>query len=86
MKPDKYGALDSRIRGALLSKNLLPRIYDGNINSMVNGYLNFLKLLSNLKNQLEEHQFIKPNCSLSNTGFWMPSEIDMALFRWSEVE
>jgi hypothetical protein len=86
MKPEKYGALDSRIRGALLKGNLLRKINDGNFNSMVNGYLEFLKLLNNLKSQLEDQRVKKPDCSLSNTGLWRPSEIEMALFRWAELQ
>lgn len=86
MKPGKYGALDSRIRGALLRRNLLRKIYDGNLNSMVNGYLEFLELLNNLKSQLEDQRVKKPDCSLSNTGLWRPSEIEMALFRWAELQ
>ena len=56
MKPEKYGALDSRIRGALLRRNLLRKINDGNLNSMVNGYLKFLELLNNLKSKLEDQR------------------------------
>jgi hypothetical protein len=86
MKPEKYGALDSRIRGTLLRRKLLRKINDGNLNSMVNGYLEFLELLNNLKSQLEDQRVKKPDCSLSNTGFWRPSEIEMALFRWAELQ
>ncbi|MDP1666160.1 MAG: hypothetical protein Q8L79_13695 [Methylobacter sp.] len=84
MKPEKYGALDFRIRAALLTQSVLPRIYDGNLNSMVRGYLNFLQILNDLKSQLEEQEIKKPDCSLSTTNFWRPSEIEMALFRWAE--
>lgn len=84
MKPESYGALDSRIRSALLKKKLLRRIYDGNINSMVTGYLDFLELLNNLSNQLQEKAILKPNCGLSETGIWKPSEIEMALFQWAD--
>ncbi len=86
MKPEKYGALDSRIRGALLRRNLLRKINNGNLNSMVNGYLEFLELLNNLKSQLEDQRVKKPDCSLSNTGLWRPSEIEMALFRWADLQ
>ena len=86
LNPGKYGALDSRIRGALLKRKLLPKIYDGNFNSMVNGYLEFLRFLNNLKSQLEDKRVEKPNCSLSKTGFWRLSEIEMALFSWAELQ
>jgi hypothetical protein len=67
MKPERYGALDSRIRKALFKRQRLSKIYDGNIDSMVNGYLEFLKLLNTLKSQLLTLQIRKPDCSLSNT-------------------
>jgi hypothetical protein len=85
MQPEKYGALDSRIRGALLREQLLPKIYDGNINSMVNGYLHFLELLENIQTQLRERQIIKPECMLSQEGSWQPSEIEMAMFHWANT-
>jgi len=86
MKPDLYGALDSRIRGALSPRGLLPRIYDGNTNSMVSGYLDFIDVVKNLKGQLQERSIRKPGCRLSDTGVWRPSEIEMALFRWAELQ
>lgn len=86
MAPEKYGALDSRIRGALLKRNLLRKINDGHINSMVDGYLEFLKLLNNLKGRLEKQQIKKPYDNLSNSGLWRLSEIEMALFRWAELQ
>ncbi len=85
MKPEKYGALDSRIRGALLKQNLLPRIYDGKMNNMVNGYVKFLEILKELQSQLEAQQIIKPGCNLSSDGNWKPSEIEMALFHWADL-
>jgi hypothetical protein len=80
MRPEVYGALDSRIRRALLNQNLLPIIYDGNLNSMITGYLDFLTLLNHLNNQLQKQAIRKPDCNLSGTGIWRPSEIEMALF------
>ena len=83
MEPHKYGALDSRIRKALLKRKILIKIYDGNLDSMVNGYLEFLKFLNRLKRELESQQIKKPDCELSTTGLWKPSEIEMALFCWA---
>ena len=86
MNPNSFVALDLRIRGALLQRQLLPRIYDGNINSMVTGYMVFLGLINNLNLQLHERGIRKPDCNLSDTGIWRPSEIEMALFRWAELQ
>ncbi len=85
MNPSKYGALDSRIRKALLEKQIMnKKIYDGNKNSMVRGYVEFVNILNDLEEQLTEKNIEKPNCSLSSSGKWRPSEIEMALFSWSE--
>lgn len=84
MGPDTYGALDSRIRKALLDNNLLTRIYDGNATSMVRGYLEFLILLNNIKHELESRNINKPACALSGSCSWKPAEIEMALFCWAE--
>lgn len=84
MKPCVYGALDSRIRGALSEQGLLPKIYDGNKNSMVAGYLTFMELLDSINAQLQEREVLKPICNLSDAETWRPCEIEMALFRWAE--
>lgn len=84
MMPERYGALDSRIRGALLKEKVLPKIYDGNINSMVRGYVQFLCLLEEINSELQEKEIGKPDCALSTSGTWRPSEIEMALFCWAE--
>lgn len=86
MKPGLYGALDLRIRSALSQRGLLPRIYDGHINSMVAGYMAFLELVNNLNAKLKEREIRKPDCNLSDTGIWRPSEIEMAIFRWAELQ
>ena len=85
LEPGKYGALDSRIRAALLREGVLQRIYDGNANSMIGGYLAFLDYLEILRVGLEKQQIRKPDCALSCTGLWRPSEIEMALFCWAEA-
>ncbi|WP_444916467.1 hypothetical protein [Microbulbifer sp. JMSA003] len=85
MEPGIYGALDSRIRTALLNEGVLQRIHDGNTNSMVNGYLAFLDYLGKLRDELESQHIRKPDCVLSCTGMWRPSEIEMALFCWAEA-
>lgn len=86
MEPEKYGALDSRIRNALLKNNLLSKINDGSIKSMTNGYLEFLGLLKGLARDLERQKIVKPICNLSNSSSWNASQIEMALFCWAENE
>lgn len=50
---------------------------------MIRGYLTFLDLLTDISEQLKQQNITKPDCSLSNTGVWRPSEIEMALFCWA---
>ncbi len=83
LKPEMYGALDSKIRKALNEEEILPRIYDGNHNSMMSGYVEFVGLLQEIKGTLKTKDIKKPACGLSNGGIWRSSEIEMALFSWS---
>lgn len=84
MKPEVYGALDSRIRKALNREGKLPKIFDGNPNSMISGYVQFVTLLQSLRRELELKGIRKPPCHLSDNGTWRASEIEMALFCWAE--
>lgn len=84
MQPSSYGALDHRIRDFLFERELIPRIYDGNTNSMVAGYVEFLNLLNDINNQLYNKNIDKPKCILSENGRWKPSEIEMAIFRLAD--
>lgn len=83
MDPGRYGALDSRIRSALIREGRLSTISDGNTNSMVNGYVEFVGLLNGFMVELRNNNIKKPHCGLSNVD-WRPSEIEMALFCWAE--
>lgn len=86
--PEKYGALDSRLRRALREREpeILPQIWDANINSMVRGYVAFTEYLATLKSRLETSEIVRPSCALSagnsSTG-WRAADIEMALFQWS---
>lgn len=84
MNPEMYGALDSRIRGALVKDGKMEKIYDSSAESMIAGYLRFLDLLSSIQNELHDKKILKPDCSLSKGGKWRPADIEMALFSWSE--
>ena len=86
MRSETYGALDSKIRVALKKEGLLPKIYDGNNNSMVSGYIEFVRLLGEIKAQLNSKEIKKPTCDLSCGGIWKASEIEMALFYWAGHE
>jgi hypothetical protein len=83
MQPEMYGALDAKIRKALNSKERLARIYDGNHESMVSGYVEFVGLLQEIKKNLKTKGIKKPACGLSKDGTWRASEIEMALFCWA---
>jgi hypothetical protein len=86
MQPATYGALDSRIREALKKEELLPRIYDGNNNSMISGYVNFLDLIDKIRVRLDSESIRKPPCHLSADDNWRAAEIEMALFCWAGNE
>ena len=84
MKPEMYGALDSRIRKALTREGKLPQIHDSLPSSMVCGYVRFVALLQELRKDLESTGIRKPHCHLSDDGSWRASEIEMVLFCWAE--
>lgn len=83
MQPETYGALDSKIREALKDEKLLPKIYDGNQNSMVSGYIKFIDLLKEISARLRKEGIAKPSCGLSSNSGWRACEIEMALFFWA---
>lgn len=84
LKPEFYGVLDSRISSSLLGHELLPKINDGSVTSMVAGYVAFHNLLNRLGEQLQGRGIEKPHCALSKTGMWRPAEIGKALVEWTE--
>jgi hypothetical protein len=86
--PDTYGALDSRIKKALYERvpNAIPKIHDGNVNSMANGYVEFIAYLGSLKEDLDRRKIIRPECNLPpcrGTAGWRAADIEMALFSWA---
>ncbi len=90
LDPENYGALDSRIRGALdkyVKNSGIQKINDGNLNSMTKGYSNFVTYLEQVKASLETAGIIRPTCALplgqGETG-WRAADIEMALFCWAE--
>lgn len=89
IEPNTYGALDSRVRKAINDRipDVVPRIFDGNTNSMIKGYTAFVQYLASLKQQLEAEGINRPACKLpldnaSSTG-WRSADIEMALFYWA---
>jgi len=81
IKPEKYGALDSRLRKALVANNLLKKINVGDNESAKKGYIEFLKLLKNFAIELKNNSIELP----SNDNLdWNASQIEMALFCWAE--
>ena len=83
MKPEMYGALDANIRDALKIKGKLKKIFDGNHNNMVSGYVEFVRLLEEIKKELETKRIKKPTCGPTDGSTWRASEIEMALFCWA---
>lgn len=73
--PRNYAALDQKLRGAI-SKDLLPLIYDGNLASMVRGYLTFLNICRKIGQQVHPPG-PRPG------GVWFLADIEMALFQFA---
>jgi hypothetical protein len=74
MCPQQYPALDQKLRAAI-DKALLPRIYDGNVNSMIKGYGRFIELCNLIKTFVEN-----PGPRLR--GEWFIADIEMGLFQF----
>ena len=87
MRPDLHASLDNRIRDALLEEGLLPQIRDGNVPSMVRGYVSFLQLIAEMVAQLVSLGLERPACHLpkgSNSSGWRAADVEMALFAWAD--
>ena len=80
MKPERYGALDSRIRTVLKKHGVLQTSND------VEAYVEFVGLLQDLSSRLTEEGIRKPDCELSSDGIWRHAEIEMALFQWADTQ
>lgn len=80
LRPDKYGALDGQIREHLIETSDFPKIYDGITNNMVNGFVKFTQLLSDLKEELQRRDIARPG-SASETLQWRNADIEMAIFQ-----
>ena len=85
LEPERYGAIDSRVRKAL---TIVPRSYDGNKNSMVNGYAEFLNAIDTLRGQLNSAKLQRPKCKLwtSTSDDWRAADIEMAIFKSADEE
>lgn len=90
LDPENFGALDSRIRGALEAEApeaKMPKIYDSNTKSRINGYKAFIDYIEILKGQLDVEKIPRPDCALplgSCATGWRAADIEMALFKWAE--
>ena len=83
LEPERYGALDSRLRKAL-TPSVLPKIYDGHKRSMIAGYCAFISYLESLRRQLLINRINRP-CETEEQLFWRPADIEMALFQWASA-
>jgi hypothetical protein len=87
LDPERYGALDGRIRKGLGAQEWVNsygdeiRIHDSSVPSMVNGYCLYLIELTDLKFRLEESSIPCPRSEINDTGTWRLADIEMALFQ-----
>jgi hypothetical protein len=89
LDPENYGALDSRIRNALIANHQwvdasgrAVAIFDGNMNSMVQGYCLYLDELRQLRARLSAANVPCPPSSLNQTGQWRLADVELALFQY----
>ena len=73
INPQNYPALDQKLRKNIDS-SLLPRVYDGHIDSMVRGYLIFLSICQEIRSH------VIASAPRSNT--WFMADIEMGLFQF----
>ncbi|AGX88317.1 hypothetical protein [Candidatus Symbiobacter mobilis] len=91
LDPERYGALDRRIRKAFSERlpEVLPKIYDAYDQSMVTGYVAFTEYLDHLKQKLDKEIITRPKCNLplgSGDSKWRAADIEMAIFCWAESD
>lgn len=91
LDPEHYGALDRRIRKAFNKKTsgILPKTYDSQESSMVNGYVAFTNYVNDLKFQLDKAGVCRPDCDLpegAGPAKWRSADIEMALFVWASSD
>jgi hypothetical protein len=79
LDPERYGALDSRLRKAL-TPSVLPKIYDGHKQSMIKGYCTFRDYLDGLHQQLLSNGLSRPH-ETGGQPSWRAADIEMALFQ-----
>lgn len=80
MRPEVYGALDSRIRKALYQEGKLPKIFDGNVKSMVSGYMLFVKLIHMIRDELESNGIKNPHPVFQKKGHGVPRTLKWPCF------
>ena len=82
LRPERYGALDRRIRKTL--GPALPPIYDGNTSSCCSGYLTFLDVLGGYRDRLDAEGIERPPYGpYSTTTRWHAADVETALFSWA---
>lgn len=75
--PEHYPALDRRLRKGLGCS--LPPIWDGHINSMVEGYVSFLKTCRGIQAATKTENPLRTDKS------WFIADIEMALFAYAST-
>ena len=78
IRPEDFGALDTVIRRCV-GKNLLGRINDGHLNSMINGYGCFLELCKGIQNRVLLGNPYRPG------GTWYIADIEVCIFQFGRA-
>ncbi|WP_156409887.1 hypothetical protein [Duganella sp. Root198D2] len=89
LDPERYGALDNRIRKALLKAEILPEITDSSNPNMISGYVKFMNIVEGIRSQLNTQAISRPQCHLpagTSSSQWRAADIEMALFSGTHFE
>jgi hypothetical protein len=91
LDPERYGALDSRIRESMKKRlpGILSKIQDSSNASMVAGYDAFTSYVNEIKDQLNHKKIIRPECVLLagvGPAHWRSADVEMSLFGWASSD
>jgi hypothetical protein len=83
-RPTDYGALDSRILGALRNESGAASSYPP---TMRKQYTGFLGILRECQRELQTKRVLRPSYGLRSASTeWTAAEIEMALFAWASSQ
>jgi hypothetical protein len=88
LDPERYGALDGRIRKALgkIDPSPIPKVFDGNKPNMASGYCIFTEYVESLRRELSAKSIPFPSEGSCAQQVWQAADVEMALFHWASSQ